>query len=179
MGRLNHAGYRTRMHCSAALVGPREAVTARHCVEGLEVAELHLLLGFERGRYVEHRRVASVEMAEAGDLARLCLDAEAGVEPLPARAARPDPGPAEVRGYPASTAQVQSRAACALDLVAGQPWAVLDCPSEPGTSGAPVILAQGGGPPSVVGVVSATGEGRTLVALLEALPGSACGPPPG
>lgn len=176
VGRLNHAGYRTRMHCTAALLGAREAVTARHCVEGVEPRELHLVLGYDRGAYAEHRRVASVETAPEADLARLCLDAGAGAAPLPASAERPDEAPAGIRGYPATRAHAQSERACALSLLPGEPLALLDCPLEQGFSGAPVTVGEGEAA-RVVGVVSASGEGRSLVALLASLPESGCPEP--
>ena len=173
VARLNHAGYRERMHCSASLVGPREVVTARHCVEGLPVGDLHVLLGYDRGGLVEHRRVASVEAAPDRDVARLCLDAEAAAPPLASSAERVAAGPALALGYPASRAHRQVPHPCALSPVPGEPVALLDCPLEPGMSGAPVSVGQGAAA-RVVGVVSASGEGRSVAVLLGALPEGGC-----
>ena len=176
VARLNHAGYRERQHCSASLIGPREVVTARHCVEGLAADELHVLLGYDRGGFAEHRRVASVQASEAHDIARLCLDSEPSMTPLAPSAERPAPGPAEVRGYPSSRAHAQGLRACALAPLADQPLAVLDCPLEQGMSGAPVAAGEGAAA-RVTGVVSATGGGESVVVLLGALPEGGCEPP--
>ena len=173
VARLNHAGYRERMHCSASLIGPREVVTARHCVEGLVAGDLHVLLGYDRGAFARHARVASVDVAPDEDVARLCLDADAPMAPLAASADAPGPGPARALGYPASRAHAQDARACGLVPVAGRRAAMLDCPMEPGMSGAPVSMGEGEDA-RVVGVVSASGEGRSLAALLGALPAGGC-----
>lgn len=173
VGRLNHAGYRTRTHCSAALVGPREAVTALHCVEGVEPAGLHLLLGYDRGEYAEHRRVVSVVASAEADVARLCLDAASAVAPLPASAEPPEQGPATVRGYPRTLAHAQEERDCPLRPIPGQPLAWLGCGLEQGLSGAPVRAGGGDGP--VVGVASASAEWEGLAVLLSALPEGGCG----
>lgn len=175
VGRLNHAGFRTRMHCSAALVAPREAVTALHCVEGVEAGDLHLLLGYDRGEYVEHRRVVSVVASAEADVARLCLDAASAVPPLPASAEPPEGGPATVRGYPRTLAHAQEERDCPLRPIAGQPLAWLGCGLEQGLSGAPVRAGGGSGP--VVGVASASAEWEAIAALLSALPEGGCEAP--
>ena len=176
VARLNHAGYRERMHCTASLVGPQEVVTARHCVDGLAAEDLHVLLGYDRGAYAEHRRVASIHAAADHDIARLCLDDEAAASPLPSSAEPPAPGPVAARGYPASRAHAQDTRRCALTPIPGEPQAVLDCPLEPGMSGAPVVAGDGEAA-RVIAVVSASGEGRSLVVLLGALPDGGCGAP--
>ena len=176
VARLNHAGYRERMHCTASLIGPREVVTARHCVEGLPAGDLHVLLGYDRGEFAEHRRVASVRAAPDHDIARLCLDAEAGPAPLPSSAEPPGAGPAAARGYPASRAHAQDPRRCVLTPVPGEPRALLDCAMEPGMSGAPVLMGEGEAA-RVVAVVSASGEGRSLAVLLGALPDGGCEEP--
>lgn len=172
VGRLNHAGFRTRTHCSAALVAPREAVTARHCVEGVAADALHLLLGYDRGAYAEHRRVASVVTSAEADVARLCLDAASEIAPLPASAAPPEAGPATVRGYPRTQAHAQEERDCPLRPIPGTSLAWLGCGLEQGLSGAPV---RAGG--VVVGVASASAEWEGLAALLSALPEGGCEAP--
>lgn len=173
VGRLNHAGYRTRTHCSAALVAPREAVTALHCVEGVEADALHLLLGYDRGAYAEHRRVLAVQASAEADVARLCLDAASRVAPLPVSAAPPEPGPATVRGYPRTQAHAQEERDCPIRPIPGTPLAWLGCGLEQGLSGAPVRAADG----AVVGVASASAEWEGLAVLLSALPEGGCEAP--
>ena len=173
VGRLNHAGYRERQHCTVSLIGPREVVTAKHCVEGLPAGDLHVLLGYDRGDFAEHRRVASVETASEWDIARLCLDEPAAVAPLASSAERPGPGPAEARGYPRSRAHAQDLRSCRLGPMNGRPTAALDCPAEQGMSGAPVIVGEGEGA-RVVGVLSASNDVASLVVLLGALPEGGC-----
>ncbi len=175
VARLNRAGYRERRHCTASLIGPREVVTARHCVEGLSAGELHVLLGYDRGGFVENRRVASVASAPDWDIARLCLDEPAAIEPLDSSAARPAAGPAETRGYPRSQAHAQDTETCRLEPLAGRPQAALDCPLEQGMSGAPVSVGEGG-EARVIGVASASNASMSLVVLLGALPEGGCPP---
>ena len=171
VARLNHAGYNTRQHCSAALIGPLEVLTAKHCVEGLDPTEMHVLLGYDRGDYAEHRRGASAQLAPGQDIARLCLDAAPAMDALPASdGARPEPGDATVRGYPASRAHAQTERRCRLEPMPGRPLALLDCPLEQGMSGAPVTMEGRG----IVGVVSASNTTGSLAVLLDALPEGGC-----
>ena len=172
IGRLNRAGYRERRHCTASLVAPREAVTALHCVEGIPVGELHLLLGYDRGEFAEHHRVASVIASEGADVARLCLAEASAAEPLPSAAAVPEPGPAVVRGYPRTRAHAQEPRACGLVPGDGSALATLDCPLEQGFSGSPVRSPGPDGP--VIGVASASNATMSVAALLTALPERRC-----
>ena len=176
VGRLNHAGYRERQHCTVSLIGPREAVTARHCVEGLPPGDLHVLLGYDRGEFAEHRRVASVEASPDWDIARLCLDAPAAVAPLGSSSDRPAPGEARARGYPRSQAHAQEEKTCHLAPMAGRPQAALDCPLEQGMSGAPVRVGEGEAA-RVTGVASASNARASLIVLLDALPEGGCDAP--
>lgn len=176
IGRLNRAGYDRRRHCTAALVAPREAITARHCVEGLPVEELHLLLGYDRGELVEHHRVASVVMSERADVARLCLEAASEIEPLPmAPGAAPSPM-AGVLGYPFTRAHAQDLRVCALGPGPDAARVVLDCPLEQGFSGAPVRSPAPDGP--VVAVTSASNATLSVAVRLSALPREGCPPAP-
>ena len=176
VGRLNHAGYRERQHCTVSLIGPREAVTARHCVEGLPPGDLHVLLGYDRGGFVEHRRVARVEASSDWDVARLCLDAPAAVAPLGASSDRPAAGEARARGYPRSQAHAQDVRTCRLAPIPGRPEAALDCPLEQGMSGAPVSMEEGEAA-RVVGVASASNASASVIVLLDALPEGGCDAP--
>ena len=175
IGRLNRAGYNRRHHCTAVLVAPSEAVTARHCVETAPPGELHLLLGYDRGAFAEHHRVASVITAEGADIARLCLRARAEARPLPSAAGAPGSGPATVRGYPRTRAHAQDLRSCRLSPRSGASIVDLDCPLEQGFSGSPVRSPGPDGP--VVGVASASSATASVAALLSALPEEACPTP--
>ncbi|MEM8665411.1 MAG: hypothetical protein AAGF49_14970, partial [Pseudomonadota bacterium] len=70
VGRLNHAGYAHRRHCTFAAVSPKVALTAAHCVAGVEADTLHLLYGYGRMTWVAEGAVAAVEPL-GGDLAAL------------------------------------------------------------------------------------------------------------
>lgn len=169
IGRLNHAGYRERVHCTVALVGPAEALTAAHCIEGLPLEALHVVLGYDRGAFTEHRRVRSAEAAEGLDIVRLCLDAPSEAEPLDVGG--PLGASLEAVGYPRSQAHRQRRHACER-LGADQRAVAVDCVLEPGMSGAP-LLAEG----RVGGIVSAGDATQSLAIRPATLPDGACDAP--
>lgn len=169
IGRLNHAGHRERVHCTVALVGPSEALTAAHCIDGLPIDALHVVLGYDRGDYAEHLRVRSAEAAEGLDIVRLCLDAPAEAEPL--GVGGPLAAAMEAVGYPRSQAHRQRRYACA-EIAADEREVVVDCVLEPGMSGAP-LLAEG----RVGGVVSAGDATHSVAILPAALPEGSCEAP--
>lgn len=176
IGRLNYAGYKATRHCTAFLVGSRVAVTAAHCVEGLQAAELHLLLGYDRGAWREHlRSEAFTRDAEGLDLAALCLRAAAAAVAFPWAEAAPRPGEAlVVWGYGRPRIHALSRRDCPVLASAGR-QVTLDCAVAPGTSGAPVLRPTETGY-EVVAVVSAA-RGRTAIAVRPATPSEmgACG----
>ncbi|MEM7730886.1 MAG: serine protease [Pseudomonadota bacterium] len=173
IGRLNYAGFRNRQHCTAALIGPSEVLTAKHCVDGLAPGNLHVVLGYDGGAYSEHMRVRAVQSAQTADIARLCLERSSVAEPLPSVAADAEPqgrlvGLVDLIGYPRSRAHRQQRQRCAVTAEDGTA-ARLDCPAEPGMSGAPV-LSDG----RLVGVMSATAAETSVMMLLAALPPGGC-----
>lgn len=175
IGRLNHAGFRDRQHCTVALVGPSEALTAKHCVDGLAPGNLHVVLGYDDGAYSEHMRVRALQPARNADIARLCLEGSSLTEPLTSAAASASAGPqgsligvVAMIGYPRSQAHRQWRQQCAVTAGDGT-LALLDCPAEPGMSGAPVLSAG-----RFIGVVSATTAKTSVAVLLAALPPGGC-----
>lgn len=176
IGRLNYAGYKAARHCTAFLVGARAAVTAAHCVERLRAADLHLLLGYDKGNWREHLRPAEVTRdAEGDDLAELCLEAAAAAVALPWAEAAPRPGETlVVWGYGRPRIHALSRRDCPVLASAGR-QVTLDCAVAPGTSGAPVLRRTEGGY-EVVAVVSAA-RGRTAIAVrpAAAVEAGACG----
>ncbi len=167
IGRLNYAGYKAARHCTAFLVGSRIAVTAAHCVEGLRAAELHLLLGYDKGAWREHLRPEALTRdAEGADLAALCLRAAAAAVAFPWAEIAPRPGETlVVWGYGRPRIHALSRRDCPVLASAGR-QVTLDCAVAPGTSGAPVLRRTEQGY-EVVAVVSAA-RGRTAVAVRPA-----------
>ena len=167
IGRLNYAGYKAARHCTAFLVGARVAVTAAHCVARLRAADLHLLLGYDKGEWREHLRPAEVARDGEGlDLAALCLEAAAAAVAFPWAEAAPSPGETlVVWGYGRPRIHALTRRDCPVLASAGREIA-LDCAVAPGTSGAPVLRPTEAGY-EVVGVISAA-RGRTAIAVRPA-----------
>ena len=176
IGRLNYAGYKASRHCTAFLVGARVAVTAAHCVTRLRAAELHLLLGYDKGAWREHLRASEIAPdAEGIDLAALCLKAAAAAVAFPWAETAPSPGETlVVWGYGRPRIHALSRRDCPVLTSAGR-QVTLDCAVAPGTSGAPVLRPTGAGY-EVVAVVSAA-RGRTAIAVRPAgaIEAAACG----
>lgn len=168
IGRLNSAGFRAVRHCTVTAVAPRVALTAAHCVHGVEAGELHVLFGYDRGAWRQHLGVASAHADPDGaDVAVLCLDGTAErtlpVGPVPESAAR-----VEVAGYGIPRQHVLSRTACTV-LARAERRLALECAVSPGTSGAPVLDA-GAGAAALVAVVSASNDGRTLAEIPRSTP---------
>ena len=153
--------------CTGVLVAPRRVVTAGHCLlnrahKFLPASSLHVLFGYDRGEYREHRAVSALttggpfdpgRRAEglAGDWAVLTLsaDAPAGVEPLPlARVPPPQGTPLMLGGYSQDKAQiVTADTACAAQGMARTGKGLLllhDCNGTRGVSGA-ALLVRGAG----------------------------------
>ncbi|MBP2292010.1 trypsin-like serine peptidase [Azospirillum rugosum] len=166
--------------CTGVLVAPRRVATAAHCLlnraqQILPASSLHVLFGYDRGDYREHRTVASLTVGGpfdpgrrpegiARDWAVLTLsgDAPAGVEPLPLVRVPPEPGtPLMLGGYSQDKAQiVTADTACAALGVAGTSRGTLlihDCNGTRGVSGAALLVrtADGQGAWGVAGIAVA------------------------
>ncbi len=159
--------------CTGVLVAPRRVVTAGHCLlnraqQFLPPSSLHVLFGYDRGDYREHRTVASLTVGGpfdpghrpeglARDWAVLTLsgDAPAGVEPLPLVRVPPEPGtPLMLGGYSQDKAQIitADTACAALGLAragqgqgqgpgqGGPTLLIHDCNGTRGVSGAALLV---------------------------------------
>ncbi len=168
IGRLNYAGYKKRQHCTAFLVAPQIAMTAAHCVEGLQADEVHLLLGYDRGSWREHLRATRFWLSPDGeDLAALCLARPASAPPLDLRveAAERDQR-LSVLGYGLPGVHRMSRKDCRVKAISPGGALILDCPVTKGTSGGPVLTRQLS---AVFAVMSATTKKESLAVSIPPL----------
>ncbi|MEM0908914.1 MAG: hypothetical protein AAGJ94_16225, partial [Pseudomonadota bacterium] len=76
IGRLNHAGFRDRRHCTMVAIAPRAVLTARHCLGRTPASEFHLLFGYARMAFVAQGTVRD-EHTIGPDLSVLCLNEDA------------------------------------------------------------------------------------------------------
>ena len=93
VARLNIAGYRHRRHCTATLIAPDLALTARHCLKAnvgngfVRPGALHLIFGYRTGGWAEHKRVAKwffpKPKARTRDIAVLQLTEPSALPPIP------------------------------------------------------------------------------------------------
>ena len=168
VGRLNHAGYRTRQHCTAFLVGPGLALTAAHCVDGLRPGDLHLLLGYRQGAWEAHLRPTAVRPEPGGaDVAALCVDGGAPWLPM----AQTPPAVGErllVLGYGRPRVHALTATSCTVMAYDGGGRLRLDCPLPPGASGAPVLRPTADGHEAVA-VISMSSRTASLAIRAPAL----------
>ncbi|MCO6414681.1 trypsin-like serine protease [Siccirubricoccus sp. KC 17139] len=178
--------------CTGALVGAREVLTAAHCLVSprsrqlLRPSSMHFLLGYERGAYVAHARVAAFRVApgfspqNSGpaslDWAVLVLEAPLGPADriLPLMRELPPPRtPLMLGGYQQDRPEVLlADAACRAIGRVSQPGggALLlhDCAGTRGVSGAPVLAQGPDGAWQVAGIASRVGMQVALGAAVPA-----------
>ncbi len=155
--------------CTAFLIDPQTAVTAAHCLYGralgrlVPAASVHLLVGYDRGRYARHVVAASYAVAPgydpasgagagALDLAVVRLSQPAAVpgQALPLADGPLAPGTAVMLGgYGQDRAEaVLADTGCRVLGYAGAGAAAMlvhDCEGTRGTSGAPVLMRNADG----------------------------------
>lgn len=168
IGRMNYAGYKTRQHCTAFLVAPQVAMTAAHCIDGLEPDQVHLLLGYDRGSWQQHLRAKGFWRSPDGeDLAALCLAEPAQAAPLSVAPGEVAPGEElAILGYGLPSVHLLSRRDCLVDALSPRGGVVLNCPVSKGTSGGPVFSRT---TEAVVAVISATTQEQSVAAPLPTL----------
>lgn len=165
IGRLNHAGFRTRGHCTGFAVDAGALVTAAHCLPDIASDTVHVLLGYEQGALQHHSRApaSAFRTLPERDIAALCKAPQAS-RGMTLVQDPPSPGTrVTIRGYGAPNVHVLQETSCALQTVSNSGFVILDCGLPPGASGAPVTVAETGG---VIGIVSASAPTRTLVSRL-------------
>jgi len=168
IGRANHAGYARRRHCTMFAVAPRVAVTATHCIAGLDPTRMHLLFGYAGMAWKHHTSPASAR--DLGrDVAVLCLseDAPATLTVAPGTLARG--AGVSVVGYGRPRRHAQSATACTVSAVM-EGEILLDCPQSEGASGGPVLDGTG----AVVAVMSRSGRGSSVAGLIRPRIADAC-----
>lgn len=152
VGRLNVAGFRIRRHCTATLVAPDLALTARHCVGGFRGEEwvapelVHFLPGYSRGAYAGHLQAVGYEPVGV-EAVLIRLNRRAALPPVPIAAAGTSPGAALFQaGYSRDIGHVLTvDPACRfLGWSTDRLWRH-DCEAIGGDSGAPILVDSGGG----------------------------------
>lgn len=146
MGRLNQAGYKGRMHCTAVLVTPTRALTAAHCIDTALAGTFHFVLGYFGGAFAEHRVVEQAEIVSGhADLAAISWSEPVRARPVPLVARCAAGGPALLAGYNHRAPHALTlRRGCALTGRAGSRLEH-NCPAGPGDSGGALLLADGAG----------------------------------
>lgn len=152
VGRLNVAGFRIRRHCTATLVGPDLALTARHCLAGFRGEEwvapelVHFLPGYSRGSYLEHRQAVGYEPI-GNEAVLVRLDGKAKIVPVPIARQGAVPGTALFEaGYSRDKGQVLTvDPACRFLGWSSDGLWHHDCEAIGGDSGAPILIDTGAG----------------------------------
>ncbi len=178
--------------CSGFLVAPRVVMTAAHCLflprvrRFIQPGSVHVLVGYDDGRYRAHARVSAFRVAEGyqpldeagsggADRAVLVLDHAVVPESAVLSIASAPAGPLPVRlgGYGQDRDErVVADPGCTLTGRvtdgAGRPLLAHDCDATRGTSGAPLLWRRPNGRWAAIGVqiaASAGGAGGVAVPL--------------
>ena len=169
VGRLNResGGF-----CTAVLIGPKEALTAAHCLwdqlrrRWVDPQTLHFVPGYRRGTYLGHARVARYRLAEGIKIDEqghpesllddwavlelgLDLAAGAGIEPMPLAEATERPALAgrliASGGYSRDRPHlpVKVQPCRALGVIERGRLLLHDCGSSAGSSGSPIVIEEG------------------------------------
>lgn len=162
LGRLNHAHFHKRFHCTMFAVAERAAITASHCMRGVRPGSVHLLFGMDRMEWVLHTRPVSGRDL-GNDLYLLCLGVDApGILPVGREAPRIGENVTST-SYGAPKILQQTKTDCRVEEDDAHQF-LLDCPVEEGASGAPIRNGAG----EVVGIVSAKFGDKFIAAHFSA-----------
>lgn len=168
IGRLNHAGFKSRSHCSGFVTASGAVVTAAHCLPEARTDLVHVLLGYESGKMERSFSTPanSYRTMPNRDIAALCggVDPQNGLR-LTQQINLNIGSKVIVRGYGAPRVHVLQKTTCSIQSIQEEGFLILDCGLPSGASGAPVTMA---GTRDIVGVVSASSPTRTLVSSLKA-----------
>ncbi len=183
--RVNRA---TGGHCTGFVVAPTTVATAAHCLwlkrprNWIQPGSLHVLVGYDRGKFRQHLRVTSYRIgkdydprakpgsaAGAGDWALLTLHAPYDGLPLPLARQAPKPGAVlSLAGYASTRLHRLTRhAVCRVARIAATRF-LHGCPAVTGLSGAP-LFAWSGGRRVAFGVHSASSKSQGLAVAASAI----------
>ncbi|MDJ0629135.1 MAG: serine protease [Rhodobacter sp.] len=167
IGRLSHAGFKTKAHCTAILVQDGHIATAAHCLPEAAGDTVAIALGYDRGSAASVIRAPGTAFRSDGsrDLAVLCHASDDRGAPL--ASGIPAPGTqARIAGYGIPRVHALQIRPCKITANSGPAFS-LACPSPPGTSGGPVLTREHG-TDALVGIVSATSPDRTVAMSVTA-----------
>jgi protease YdgD len=177
IGKVNFAGFDERQSCTGSVIGPKQLLTAAHCLyrartpahQLLSAGAIHFLLGFSRGEYRMHRvgaRYAVSPKFEYGnkktagdDWAVIYVDEPfpSDITPLPLATTRSLPDTlVETAGY----SRYQSKAMTAdehchvIAVSADGKLVYNDCVFRHGSSGGPLLGNSGDNEGLILGVIS-------------------------
>lgn len=160
IARLNFSGFRTMGHCTAVQAGLRSAFVAGGCIKAGSFGDLHLLFGYDRQIWSEHRTgKAAFNDPARSELKLLCLDRDLPVSRLGAAGEAPSGGERViVAGYTMPASHRLSFKGCGVAQARDDSGFALGCNLAGGSAGAPVFVFREGRA-RLLGVVAAESAG--------------------